>query len=139
MARRQYPLKMHPSITALHQSSDWTTFAVPFVIRPRAEKTSKRASCKLKDDGFVLSHFIARSYLRVDVSYASSDGPEPSLAEKPTAPSSIPMAADLGDEFDDVIVTNAMSCTAKSASGSKLYGLKLPFLDREAEEVPTFT
>jgi hypothetical protein len=47
------------------------------------------------------------------------------------------MAADLGEEFDDVIVTNAMSCSVKSASGNKLDGLKFPFLDQEAEEVPT--
>jgi hypothetical protein len=96
-----------------------------------------RAEEKLKDDGLAVSHFITRSDSRVDVSYASSDGPEPSLAAKPTAPSSIPMATDLGDEFDDVIVTDAMSCSAKSASGNKLDGPKLSFLDREAEEVPT--
>ena len=123
---------MHPSITALHRSSDWTTLVVPFVIH-----TQSRWDIRWWIGA--LSLYRSVRFAHGYVSYASSDGPEPSLAEKPTAPSSIPMAADLGDEFDDVIVTDAMSCSAKSLSGNKWMDWSFPFWTGKRRKCPHWT
>eukprot|EP00804_Cyclotella_cryptica_P012673 CCRYP_020194-RA/>CCRYP_020194-RA protein AED:0.03 eAED:0.03 QI:359/1/1/1/0.5/0.66/3/780/574 len=111
--------------------------------------TRARAS-KLKDDGLTLSHFIAKSSSRpsvhdVSLSSAETERSSGSRAADAHNLSDDPIAADIGDEFDDM-VTDAMSCSAQSTAHEKqtdmhisaLDRLKYPFLSTEKDPLPTF-
>mmetsp|Transcript_12980 Transcript_12980/g.27308 ORF Transcript_12980/g.27308 Transcript_12980/m.27308 type:complete len:949 (+) Transcript_12980:96-2942(+) len=93
--------------------------------------TSKRPS-KIQEDGFTLSHFIAKSSASNSVhhisqtnsnDYDSESGFDSSNRNKNMHySSSTPAAAELGDEFDDndatsdedLMITDAMSCNTQS-------------------------
>mmetsp|Transcript_34729 Transcript_34729/g.83929 ORF Transcript_34729/g.83929 Transcript_34729/m.83929 type:complete len:794 (+) Transcript_34729:67-2448(+) len=83
-----------------------------------SEAREEKKISTLRDDGLTLSHFIATK------TNANSDRGANSIindANNSYAYSSIPTAAELGDEFgdeQDLIVTDAMSCSSKTETSS---------------------
>ena len=97
-----------------------------------SEASREVRKSKIKDDGLTLSHFISKSSDADDevtlTGVAANDADESSP---------FPTAADIGDEFDDMMVTDAMSCSTQSSVKSpSLEQLKHPFLNVE-DCVPT--
>lgn len=100
------------------------------------QKEGSNRKSKLKDDGLTLSHFIAKSAGDVDVTMSGADASRDATQYVDDSLSNnIPTAAVIGDEFDDMMVTDAMSCSTQSRKGA-LDGLKQPFLSDE-DDVPT--
>ena len=97
-----------------------------------SEASNGVTKSKLKDDGLTLSHFIAK------ISDADGNATLTGAAVNDVDESSpVPTAADIGDEFDDMMVTDAMSCSTQSSGGNQsVEPLKHPFLDVE-DDVPT--
>ncbi|KAL7489790.1 hypothetical protein ACHAW6_015632, partial [Cyclotella cf. meneghiniana] len=128
------------------------TFSAAFTTEEEQHKelSTRIRGSKLKDDGLTLSHFIARSSgaSAQEVSFTRADTGS-SACKPPTDAdtlSNVPTAADIGDEFDDVMVTDAMSCSAQSTAQQKLSDshltaldrLKYPFLSNEQDTLSTF-
>ena len=99
----------------------------------------------IKDDGLTLSHFITKSQqssikVTQTTTTATASTLESDLNNNGTdtantisnSASSIPVAAELGDEFDDdVMVTDAMSCSNKSNSETATSGSTLDWLGHQ--------
>ncbi|KAL7511142.1 hypothetical protein ACHAXN_008040 [Cyclotella atomus] len=96
---------------------------------------------KLKDDGLTLSHFIAKTAgASVDVTLTDAGVSIATPADSFTGDylSNIPAAANIGDEFDDMMVTDAMSCSTQSRGSVDMFDqLKQPFVNDE-EDISTF-
>mmetsp|Transcript_574 Transcript_574/g.1242 ORF Transcript_574/g.1242 Transcript_574/m.1242 type:complete len:827 (-) Transcript_574:289-2769(-) len=123
-----WPLKTHVRDSSSQSSSRSEITINTDDANTESQHNKNRKMSKLEDDGLTLSHFITKSAaassqsssIHITQTKAGSESDE----NYSNAYSSIPVAAELGDEFDeafleqDLMVTDAMSSSNKNETSS---------------------